>query len=218
MRSFAILFLPSLMNVAVALRIYPVQRTQLHVNDSHSMLQTTCRAAADAPSQMEYVGPSQMHNDSPTPSSMISTSETSGPDTYSQNAPLVGMPCTQMSQHQEFEIEQYDSISERGINIYRYRHRGTGARVLLVEGDDENPERVFMASFNTPVFDSKGAPNVLENALLRGSYRRPGVDALLDLGRGALVTFLDASLYPDRTEYSFGSLNNKVGRSHIRSS
>ena len=51
------------------------------------------------------------------------------------------------------------------------RHKKSGARVLLIENDDDN--KVFSIGFRTPPSDSTGVPHIMEHSVLCGSKNFP---------------------------------------------
>lgn len=87
------------------------------------------------------------------------------------------------------------------------RHKKTGARVVLMENDDEN--KVFYIGFRTPPVDSTGSPHIIEHTVLCGSKQFPVKDPFIELAKGSLNTFLNAMTYPDKTVYPVASCNDK---------
>ena len=63
--------------------------------------------------------------------------------------------------------QQIDDIHAHG---YLLRHNKSGARVLLLENEDDN--KVFNIAFRTPPADSTGVAHILEHSVLCGSLRR----------------------------------------------
>ncbi|MBR6307007.1 MAG: insulinase family protein [Lachnospiraceae bacterium] len=90
---------------------------------------------------------------------------------------------------------------------YTLKHDKTGARVVCILNDDEN--KGFMIGFKTPQSDSTGVPHILEHSVLCGSDRYPVKDALTEVSKGSLNTFLNAFTYPDKTVYPFATCNDK---------
>ncbi len=90
---------------------------------------------------------------------------------------------------------------------YLLRHKKSGARVLLVENDDNN--KVFSIGFRTPPSDSTGVPHIMEHSVLCGSKNFPAKDPFVELVKGSLNTFLNAMTYPDKTVYPVASCNDK---------
>ena len=86
-------------------------------------------------------------------------------------------------------------------------HIKTGARIFLLENDDEN--KVFSIGFRTPPEDSTGLPHILEHSVLCGSEKFPVKDPFVELVKGSLNTFLNAMTYPDKTVYPVASCNDK---------
>lgn len=100
--------------------------------------------------------------------------------------------------------EKLDGIHSEG---YLLRHRKSGARVLLIENDDNN--KVFSIGFRTPPSDSTGVPHIMEHSVLCGSRNFPAKDPFVELVKGSLNTFLNAMTYPDKTVYPVASCNDK---------
>ena len=110
------------------------------------------------------------------------------------------------------DLKTYDLIKEeelKGIQSkgYLMRHKKSGARVLLIENDDEN--KVFSIGFRTPPSDSTGVPHIMEHSVLCGSKNFPAKDPFVELVKGSLNTFLNAMTYTDKTVYPVASCNDK---------
>lgn len=87
------------------------------------------------------------------------------------------------------------------------RHKKTGARVMVIENEDEN--KVFNIAFRTPPKDSTGVAHILEHSVLCGSREFPLKDPFVELVKGSLNTFLNAMTYPDKTCYPVASCNGQ---------
>ena len=110
------------------------------------------------------------------------------------------------------DVKAYELLKEenlQGIKAkgYMLRHKKSGARVLLIENDDDN--KVFNIGFRTPPADSTGVPHILEHSVLCGSKNFPAKDPFVELVKGSLNTFLNAMTYPDKTMYPVASCNDK---------
>ena len=57
---------------------------------------------------------------------------------------------------------------------YILKHNRTGARVMLIENEDEN--KVFNIAFRTTPTDSTGVPHIIEHTVLCGSRKYPSKD------------------------------------------
>ena len=99
------------------------------------------------------------------------------------------------------------NIEELNSTGYLLRHKKTGARVALMENDDEN--KVFNIGFRTPPSDSTGVPHIMEHSVLCGSRDFPVKDPFVELVKGSLNTFLNAMTYPDKTMYPVASCNDQ---------
>lgn len=110
------------------------------------------------------------------------------------------------------EIPNYELVSEKRIedlNSYSYllKHKKTGAKVAVLENDDNN--KVFYIGFRTPPKNSTGVAHILEHSVLCGSEKFPTKDPFADLCKSSLNTFLNAMTYPDKTVYPVASCNDK---------
>ncbi len=106
-----------------------------------------------------------------------------------------------------YEVAQEKELSglkSRGVLL---KHKKSGARVLLMENDDDN--KVFAIGFRTPPSDSTGVPHIMEHSVLCGSRDFPVKDPFVELVKGSLNTFLNAMTYPDKTVYPVASCNDK---------
>lgn len=106
-----------------------------------------------------------------------------------------------------YELLKKMKMPELDSAGYLLRHRKTGARVALMENDDEN--KVFCIGFRTPPADSTGVPHIMEHSVLCGSRDFPVKDPFVELVKGSLNTFLNAMTYPDKTVYPVASCNDK---------
>lgn len=100
--------------------------------------------------------------------------------------------------------EELGGIKSTG---YLLKHRKSGARVVLIENDDDN--KVFSIAFRTPPADSTGVPHIMEHSVLCGSKHFPAKDPFVELVKGSLNTFLNAMTYPDKTVYPVASCNDR---------
>ncbi|GKH31786.1 insulinase family protein [Muricomes sp. OA1] len=111
-----------------------------------------------------------------------------------------------------YDLDAYELILKEDLSDLKskgslLRHKKSGARVLLMENDDEN--KVFSIGFRTPPSDSTGVPHIMEHSVLCGSRDFPVKDPFVELVKGSLNTFLNAMTYPDKTVYPVASCNDK---------
>ncbi|MCD4685023.1 MAG: insulinase family protein [Anaerolineae bacterium] len=104
-----------------------------------------------------------------------------------------------------FELHHEQMIPELNARARLYRHVHTGTQLLSLETDDEN--KVFGVSFKTPPDDSTGLPHIMEHSVLGGSRKYPVKEPFVELLKGSLKTFVNASTYPDKTIYPVASQN-----------
>lgn len=106
-----------------------------------------------------------------------------------------------------YEIIREENLSDIRSAGYLLRHKKTGARVMLIENEDEN--KVFNIAFRTPPKNSTGVAHILEHSVLCGSREFPLKDPFVELVKGSLNTFLNAMTYPDKTCYPVASCNDQ---------
>lgn len=104
-----------------------------------------------------------------------------------------------------FQLLRAESIDELQTRAHLYRHVQSGAEFLSLENEDEN--KVFGITFRTPPTDSTGLPHIMEHAVLAGSRKYPLKEPFVQLIKGSLKTYLNASTYPDKTVYPVASTN-----------
>ncbi len=107
----------------------------------------------------------------------------------------------------QYELEQHEWIGDIRSDGYLLRHKKSGARILVLQNDDEN--KVFNIAFKTLPTDSTGVPHILEHSVLCGSRKYPAKDPFVELVKGSLNTFLNAMTYPDKTMFPIASCNEK---------
>lgn len=106
-----------------------------------------------------------------------------------------------------YRLVQKENLSDIRSTGYLFQHIKTGARVMVIENDDEN--KVFNIAFRTPPKNSTGVAHILEHSVLCGSKEFPLKDPFVELVKGSLNTFLNAMTYPDKTCYPVASCNDQ---------
>ena len=114
------------------------------------------------------------------------------------------MSIRDLTTYEIIKEEELAGIQSKGVLL---RHIKSGARILLLENDDNN--KVFSIGFRTPPSDSTGVPHIMEHSVLCGSRNFPAKDPFVELVKGSLNTFLNAMTYPDKTVYPVASCNDK---------
>ncbi len=107
----------------------------------------------------------------------------------------------------EYGLVEQKKLTDIQAEGWLLRHKKSGARVIVIETEDEN--KVFNIGFRTPAPDSTGVPHIIEHSVLCGSDKFPVKDPFVELVKGSLNTFLNAMTYPDRTIYPVASCNDK---------
>ena len=106
-----------------------------------------------------------------------------------------------------YTLEQSAVIPEIDSFALALRHKKSGARVLFLSNEDNN--KVFSIGFRTPPRDAPGVPHIIEHTVLCGSREFPAKDPFVELVKGSLNTYLNATTYPDKTLYPVASCNDK---------
>ena len=96
----------------------------------------------------------------------------------------------QISANSAYELIREQKIEDVHVEGCLLRHKKSGARVVLLQNDDEN--KVFSIAFRTPPKDSTGVAHILEHSVLCGSREFPLKDPFVELVKGSLNTFLNA--------------------------
>lgn len=109
-----------------------------------------------------------------------------------------------LSSYELLRDEKLQDLNSLGLI---FRHKKTGARVLVISNDDNN--KVFSIGFRTPPEDSTGVAHIIEHSVLCGSKEFPAKDPFVELVKGSLNTFLNAMTYSDKTIYPIASCNEK---------
>ena len=106
-----------------------------------------------------------------------------------------------------YEIIDKRELKDINANGIYLKHVKSGARVMLIECDDDN--KVFNIAFRTPPEDSTGVAHIIEHSVLCGSSKYPVKDPFVELEKGSFKTFLNAMTFPDKTMYPVASTNEK---------
>jgi len=106
-----------------------------------------------------------------------------------------------------YELIKAENLTDIGSAGYLLKHKKSGARVMLIENDDDN--MVFNISFRTTPKDSCGEAHIIEHTVLCGSRKYPSKDPFVELVKGSMNTFLNAMTYPDKTMFPVASTNDQ---------
>lgn len=106
-----------------------------------------------------------------------------------------------------YELLKTEEIPDILSTGYLLRHRKTGARVALIENEDDN--KVFNIAFRTTPENSTGVAHIMEHSVLCGSREFPAKDPFVELVKGSMNTFLNAMTYSDKTMFPVASCNDK---------
>lgn len=105
-----------------------------------------------------------------------------------------------------YELVMREEIRDVQSVGYLLRHKKSGARVMVLENEDEN--KVFNIAFRTTPTDSTGVAHIIEHTVLCGSRKFPSKDPFVELVKGSMNTFLNAMTYPDKTMFPAASCND----------
>ena len=105
-----------------------------------------------------------------------------------------------------YELVMQENIPDVQSVGYLIRHKKSGARVMVLENEDEN--KVFNIAFRTTPENSTGVAHIIEHTVLCGSRKFPSKDPFVELVKGSMNTFLNAMTYPDKTMFPVASCND----------
>ena len=106
-----------------------------------------------------------------------------------------------------YEVIKDEEIADVQSHGYLLRHLRSGARIMLLENEDEN--KVFSIAFRTTPENSTGVAHIMEHTVLCGSRKFPAKDPFVELVKGSMNTFLNAMTYPDKTVFPVASCNDR---------
>lgn len=98
-------------------------------------------------------------------------------------------------------------IKDVDSNCTLLEHEKTGARVFLMENEDDN--KTFGIGFKTLPKDSTGICHIIEHCVLSGSRKFKTKEPFMDMYKVSMATFLNAITFPDKTIYPVSSRNEK---------
>lgn len=109
-------------------------------------------------------------------------------------------------QLQGFKITNKNDLGKKGC-LWEMEHIKTAARLAWLDNGVEN--KVFSITFRTTPEDGTGVFHILEHSVLNGSESFPTKKLFVELMKGSLNTYLNASTSPDKTNYPVASRNEK---------
>ncbi len=113
----------------------------------------------------------------------------------------------QGSTYSGFSLKAKNHIQEIGSEVYLFEHQILCCPLLAIKNND--PNKTFVAAFNTIPEDSTGVAHILEHSVLMGSVKYPVKDVFGEINKGGLTTFLNAMTGADITYYPFATRNLK---------
>ena len=112
----------------------------------------------------------------------------------------------ELEQLKAYTLIEKKDLTDIGSVGYLLKHDRTGARIMLIENEDDN--KVFNIAFRTTPTDSTGVPHIIEHTVLCGSEKYPSKDPFVELVKGPMNTSLNAMTYPDKTMFPVASCND----------
>ncbi|MBO5561063.1 MAG: hypothetical protein J6A07_05380 [Firmicutes bacterium] len=106
----------------------------------------------------------------------------------------------------DFSLEKSENFENIG-KVSLFVHK-SGGRVICIDNEDEN--RVFALSFDTPANDDTGIAHILEHCVLCGSKKFPAKDPFNLLDINVPHTYLNAITFPHKTLFPVASLDEKA--------
>jgi Zn-dependent M16 (insulinase) family peptidase len=104
-----------------------------------------------------------------------------------------------------FEVTETGTIDIIGAATTTYTHVKTGARVMHIANDDA--ERAFVVSFETPALDNKGVPHVFEHMTLGGSESYPSTALFFSVIYQTYNTGINANTFNSMTDYYYSTMS-----------
>lgn len=111
-------------------------------------------------------------------------------------------PETKEASH-SFKLIREEEIADIASTALIYEHEDTGAELIWIKNDD--PFKVFAATFRTEPSDSSGSPHIIEHALLGGSRKYRSNDLFTDMYAISTSAFMNAMTYADKTVFPIAS-------------
>lgn len=106
-----------------------------------------------------------------------------------------------------FKLLEKRFVNEVNAECLYFEHEKSGARLFKIAADD--PNKTFSIAFKTDPESDCGTPHIMEHSVLNGSKNFPAKSPIDILGRGSLLTFLNAFTGNDMTCYPIASMNEK---------
>jgi len=107
-----------------------------------------------------------------------------------------------------FEVLESKYIPYIANHVVHARHVRTSAELVFIPCD-KGGENYFSACFNTPCFNDKGIPHILEHMLLNGSVKYPIPNAYLEVMQRSITSMFGGATWRDRTVYPCSSVSKE---------
>ncbi len=108
----------------------------------------------------------------------------------------------------DFSLKDNIKIKHLSVEYFRFEHKSTGANVIWLKNKDKN--MYFGMDFTTLPENDTGVAHILEHSVLHGSLKYPIVanDPFAVMLRRRQLTDINASTWPDKTQYYFSAINS----------
>lgn len=106
-----------------------------------------------------------------------------------------------------FRLTERRFVAEVNAECLCFEHEKSGARLIKIAADD--PNKLFDITFKTLPANDRGAPHILEHAVLNGSAKFPVKSPFDVLLKGSLNTYMNAMTAPEHTTYPVASMNTR---------
>lgn len=106
-----------------------------------------------------------------------------------------------------FTLVREEEIPDISSTAMIYEHEKTGAELIWLKNED--PFKVFAATFRTEPGNDTGSPHIIEHALLGGSRKYRSNDLFTDMDAISTNAFMNAFTYADKTVFPIASRDPK---------
>lgn len=106
-----------------------------------------------------------------------------------------------------FRVREVRELPDVASRMWRMEHVVNGADLVWIESGDLN--KTFAVAFKTLPDDDTGVAHIVEHSVLCGSERFPVKEPFVELLKGSLATYINASTASDVTVYPVCSRNDR---------
>jgi presequence protease len=106
-----------------------------------------------------------------------------------------------------FKLLEKRFVKEVNAECFYFEHEKSGAHLFKIAADD--PNKTFSIAFKTDPESNCGTPHIMEHSVLNGSKNYPAKSPIDILGKGSLLSFINAFTGNDFTCYPIAGMNEK---------